>query len=55
MFDSIFLLVKTMLVVIAVGIVLVVIVYTAYLTIPLVILTVVGIVSYYTMKASRGY
>jgi len=32
-----------------------VIIYTAYITVPILILTAVGIVAYYTMRASRGY
>ncbi len=55
MFDSFFLLLKTIIIVIAVGVMLAVIVYTAYITVPILILTAVGIVSYYTMRASRGY
>ena len=55
MLDTLFMLIKTVLIMLAVGIGIVVIFYSSYILLLLGIVAAVGFTTYYGLKTSRGY
>jgi hypothetical protein len=55
MIDELLLLIRSLILVIIVGVGLVSIIYTSYIFIPLLVLSIIAVIIYQVLKAKRGY